>query len=146
VPKTAGAVALLTLGLIQAAQAPARYVGPGGALRNALAKQPFSPNGLSKGPDTMANGGIQQTLAALNTIVHIDMDVLDPREVMDHGNKVPGGPSSDELARLFEEIFRRYSKASAIGFAAIPSRDEGGLSIAAVNRMVTAAVKGVQAR
>ena len=57
--------------------------------------------------------------------IHIDMDVLDPREVMDHGNKVPGGPSSDELARLFEEIFRRYSKASAIGFATIPSRDEG---------------------
>ena len=78
--------------------------------------------------------------------VHIDMDVLDPREVMDHGNKVPGGPSSEELARLFEEIFRRYPKASAIGFATIPSRDEGGLSIAAVNRMIAAAVKGVQAR
>ena len=78
--------------------------------------------------------------------IHIDLDVLDPREVMDHGNKVPGGPSSEELARLFEEIFRRYSKASAIGFATIPSRDEGGLSIAAVNRMITAAVKGVQAR
>jgi hypothetical protein len=74
------------------------------------------------------------------------MDVLDPREVMDHGNKVPGGPSSEELARLFEEIFRRYPKASAIGFATIPSRDEGGLSIAAVNRMIEAAVKGVQAR
>mgnify|MGYP003297334332 CR=1 FL=1 len=25
--------------------------------------------------------------------VHIDMDVLDPREVMAHQNKVPGGPS-----------------------------------------------------
>ena len=47
--------------------------------------------------------------------VHIDMDVLDPREVMGHGNKVPGGPSSDELARLFETIFRRYPSASAIG-------------------------------
>jgi arginase len=78
--------------------------------------------------------------------IHIDMDVLDPREVMDHGNKVPGGPSSEELARLFEEIFKRYSKASAIGFATIPSRDEGGLSIAAVNRMIAAAVAGVQAR
>ena len=30
------------------------------------------------------------------------MDVLDPREVMGHGNKVPGGPSSQELAALFE--------------------------------------------
>ena len=78
--------------------------------------------------------------------VHIDMDVLDPREVMGHGNKVPGGPSSEELARLFESIFRRYDKASAIGFATIPEVDEGGLSIAAVNRMIAAAVRGVQAR
>jgi len=78
--------------------------------------------------------------------VHIDMDVLDPREVMGHGNKVPGGPSSEELARLFEMIFRRYPSASAIGFATIPARDEGGLSLAAVNRMIAGAVKGLKAR
>jgi arginase len=78
--------------------------------------------------------------------VHIDMDVLDPREVMGHGNKVPGGPSSEELAALFETIFRRYPTASAIGFATIPSTDEGGLSLAAVNRMIAGAVRGVQAR
>jgi len=78
--------------------------------------------------------------------VHIDMDVLDPREVMGHGNKVPGGPSSEELARLFEMIFSRYAKASAIGFATIPSTDEGGLSLAAVNRMIAGAVRGVQSR
>ncbi len=78
--------------------------------------------------------------------VHIDMDVLDPREVMGHGNKVPNGPSSEELARLFEAIFTKYPKASAIGFATIPATDEGGLSIAAVNRMIAGAVRGVQAR
>lgn len=78
--------------------------------------------------------------------VHIDMDVLDPKEVMGHGNKVPNGPSSEQLARLFEAIFTRYPKASAIGFATIPSTDEGGLSIAAVNRMIAGAVRGVQAR
>ncbi len=33
---------------------------------------------------------------------HVDMDVLDPREVMGHGNKVPNGPSSEELAKRFE--------------------------------------------
>src|SRR5918995_2062412 len=60
--------------------------------------------------------------------VHIDMDVLDPLEVAGHGNKVPGGPSSEELARLFEEIFRRYDKASAIGFATIPAVDTAGVS------------------
>jgi arginase family enzyme len=78
--------------------------------------------------------------------VHIDMDVLDPREVEGHGNKVPNGPSSEQLAALFEQIFRRYPKASAIGFATIPSTDNGGLSIAAVNRMITGALKGVRAR
>ena len=78
--------------------------------------------------------------------IHIDMDVLDPREVMAHQNKVPDGPSSEQLAALFEQIFRRYPKASAIGFATIPATDSGGLSIAAVNRMIAAAVKGVQAR
>jgi arginase len=78
--------------------------------------------------------------------VHIDMDVLDPREVMGHGNKVPNGPSSEQLATLFETIFSRYPSASAIGFATIPSIDEGGLSLAAVNRMITGAIRGVKAR
>ena len=78
--------------------------------------------------------------------VHIDMDVLDPREVEGHQNKVPGGPTSEELARLFEMIFTRYPKAAAIGFATIPARDEGGLSIAALNRMILGAARGLQAR
>jgi hypothetical protein len=46
----------------------------------------------------------------------------------------------------FEAIFARYPKASAIGFATIPATDEGGLSIAAVNRMIAGAVRGVKAR
>ena len=78
--------------------------------------------------------------------VHIDMDVLDPREVMGHGNKVPNGPSSEQLARLFDTIFRRYPKASAIGFATIPTADEGWLSLSAVNRMIAGAIQGVKAR
>ena len=41
------------------AQAP-KYVGSDGAVRVALAKQPLSPNGPSKGPTTMADGGIQR--------------------------------------------------------------------------------------
>jgi hypothetical protein len=78
--------------------------------------------------------------------VHIDMDVLDEREVMAHQNKVPGGPTSQELADLFEKIFTRYPKASAIGFATIPSPDAGGVALAAVNRMIAGAVRGVKAR
>jgi arginase len=78
--------------------------------------------------------------------VHIDMDVLDPGEVMGHGNKVPNGPSSEQLARLFEAIFSRYPKASSIGFATIPATDEGGLSIAALNRMIAGAIRGLKTR
>lgn len=78
--------------------------------------------------------------------VHIDMDVLDPREVEGHQNKVPNGPSSAELAKLFEMIFSRYPKAAAIGFATIPARDDGGLSIAALNRMILGAVEGLRQR
>src|SRR5262249_62017586 len=78
--------------------------------------------------------------------IHIDMDVLDPREVMGHVNKVPNGPSSEQLAALFETIFSRYPKASAIGFATIPATDETGLSLAAVNRMIVAAIRGVKVR
>jgi len=36
--------------------------------------------------------------------------------------------------------------ASAIGFATIPSPDEGGLALASVNRMIAGAVRGVKAR
>lgn len=65
---------------------------------------------------------------------------------MGHGNKVPDGPSSEQLATLFEAIFSRYPKASAIGFATIPSTGEGGLSFAAVNRMIAGAIRGLKAR
>jgi len=78
--------------------------------------------------------------------IHIDMDVLDPTEVPFHGNAVPGGPSSHELATLFEQIFARYPSASAIGFATIPSRDPDGVGLAAVNRMIEGAVRGVLRR
>jgi arginase len=106
---------------------------------------------LNVGDLRTASAAVWAQLDRLNAIsdrlyIHIDMDVLDPREVMGHGNKVPGGPSSEELARLFEQIFRRYDKASAIGFATIPSTDAGGLSIAAVNRMIEGAVRGVAGR
>ena len=63
-----------------------------------------------------------------------------------HLDPPPDGPSSEQLATLFEAIFSRYPKASAIGFATIPATDEGGLSIAAVNRMIAGAIRGVQAR
>ena len=52
------AIILIASGVAQAQ----RYTASDGRLRVALAKQPFSPNGTSAGPNTMANGGIQQIL------------------------------------------------------------------------------------
>ena len=78
--------------------------------------------------------------------IHVDMDVLDASEVPKHYFPVPGGPSSQELAVLFERIFARYPRAAAIGFATIPPSDPDGLAITALNRMILGAVKGVQAR
>ena len=42
--------------------------------------------------------------------IHIDMDVLDPREVEGHQNKVPNGPSSEEprsVVRDDQSLLRR---------------------------------------
>ncbi|HSL24162.1 MAG TPA: arginase family protein [Vicinamibacterales bacterium] len=99
---------------------------------------------------TMSDGVIRQmdrlTQLTDKIYLHVDMDVLDPAEVEGHGNKVPNGPSSEQLARVFETICARYPKVSGIGFATIPAKDEGKLSLAAVNRMIVAAVRGVKAR
>jgi mono/diheme cytochrome c family protein len=48
------------------------------------------------------------------------------------------------LLLLLRQIFARYPKATAVGFATIPASDPGGLSIAAVNRMIVGAVDGVR--
>jgi hypothetical protein len=45
-----------------------------------------------------------------------------------------------------QQIFVRYPSASAIGFATIPGNDPDGLSLAAVNRMIEGAIRGVQRR
>jgi hypothetical protein len=64
--------------------------------------------------------------------------VTSVRRTTDHGPR--------HAFDAFEAIFSRYATASAIGIATIPQRDEGGLSLAAVNRMIAAGVRGVKAR
>src|SRR4030095_2323560 len=62
-----------------------RYTGADGKLRVALAQQPFSPNGTSPGPKTMANGGIQQQLAALGATVKLQEAALTADENTEYG-------------------------------------------------------------
>ena len=79
--------------------------------------------------------------------VHIDMDVLDPREVQGHGLTVPDGPTSEELAAALTEMFR-YPRVAGLGIASTPAfdADPEGLSRQAAYRLIMGAVEGVRAR
>jgi arginase len=79
--------------------------------------------------------------------VHIDMDVLDPREVPGHSLNVPDGPTSAELAAALTEMFR-YEKVAALGIASTPSgaRDPENVSREAAYRLIEGALEGVKRR
>ena len=62
-----------------------RYKAADGKLRVALAQQPLGPNGPSKGPDTMATGGIQKILADLGATVRVERAQLTPFEDTEYG-------------------------------------------------------------
>jgi arginase len=94
----------------------------------------------------------RQTLASLSArvdrlYVHIDMDVLDPREVSGHSLTVPNGPTSTELATAVVDMFKD-PKAAAIGIASTPTgeRDQQGLAVKAAYELIRAAVRGWQQR
>jgi arginase len=79
--------------------------------------------------------------------VHVDMDVLDPKEVAGHPLTVPGGPTSLELAAALTEMFE-HEKAAAFGVASTPSgaNDRDGASRQAAYNLILGALKGVQQR
>jgi len=97
---------LLTL-LIAAASlvaptAQTRYKDPGvdGKLKVALVQQPLGPNGPSKGPDTMAAGGIQKILADLGATVRIEKAQLTTLEETEYGGWKKLGLSLGHFADL----------------------------------------------
>ena len=77
-----------------------RYVAPDGAVRVALAKQPLSPNGPSKGPTTMAEGGIQKILAELGATVRVDEARLTAQQETEYGGWKKLGMSLGHFADL----------------------------------------------
>jgi arginase len=79
--------------------------------------------------------------------VHVDMDVLDPKEVAGHPLTVPNGPTSLELAGALTQMFR-HEKAAAFGVASTPSgdHDKEGLSRQAAYNLVLGVVKGLEER
>src|SRR5688572_2842498 len=62
-----------------------KYLDASGQVRVALSKQPLSPNGPSKGPATMAQGGIQPILEALGAIVRVEEARLTAEEDTEYG-------------------------------------------------------------
>src|SRR5215475_11759845 len=62
-----------------------RYTASDGRLRVALVKQPFSPTGISVGPNTMANGGVQRVLAEMDAVVRIEEVSLTSTEATEYG-------------------------------------------------------------
>lgn len=78
--------------------------------------------------------------------VHIDLDILDASEMPYHNYPTENGPTSYEFAALFKDIFTKYPKAAAIGFASIPAKDPDNIGLNAVNRMVVGAVEGIKIR
>ncbi len=78
--------------------------------------------------------------------IHIDMDVLEPEEVMGHGLTVADGPSSLELGTALTKMFS-YKKAAALGIASYPAgRDEDGLSLKAAYRLIQGTIEGLKDR
>src|SRR5258705_8162336 len=77
------AVALLLPSLTHAQ----RYTGADGKLRVSLAQQPFSPNGTSVGPRTMAQGGIQQILSGLGATIRVQEAALTADENTEYGGR-----------------------------------------------------------
>jgi arginase len=79
--------------------------------------------------------------------VHVDMDVLDPREVPGHPLAVPGGPTSRELAAAIAEMFA-HEKVGALGIASTPfgERDPDGVSRQAAYALILGAVDGLARR
>jgi arginase len=78
--------------------------------------------------------------------VHVDIDVLDPKEIPGHGLPAEGGPSVSQLGAAFEIMFR-FPKVRGLGIAGYPvGRDPDGITLKSVYALIEHAVKRVRAR
>src|SRR5262245_3847491 len=101
-PGLAGLTAAVLLALAPL-HAQTKYVGGDGKLRVALAKQPLSPTGPSKGPTTMAEGGIQKILGDMGATVRVDEARLTAKEDTEYGGWKRLGMSLGHFADLVEK-------------------------------------------
>jgi hypothetical protein len=95
------AVAIAALAAsLEAGQSRPKYLDPAGKVRVALSQQPLSPNGPSKGPATMAAGGIQKILADLGAVVRVEEARLTANEQTEYGGWKKLGMSLGHFADL----------------------------------------------
>ena len=109
--------------------------------------QHLSTADLANRPD-LVRAQIERLAESTDVIyVHIDMDVLDPREVAGHPLTVANGPTSLELASALHEMFK-HPKVAALGIASTPAneRDPEGLSLTAAYNLIEGALNGVLQR
>ena len=98
---------LLGLALATAAvpmRAQQKYVDASGKLRVALAKQPLSPTGPSKGPTTMAEGGIQPLLERMGAVMRVEEARLTADEDTEYGGWKRLGMSLGHFADLVNRM------------------------------------------
>ena len=78
--------------------------------------------------------------------VHVDLDVLDPREVSGHPLTVPDGPTGAELGEAIRVMFS-FPKTAALGIASYPHTDDPGqLTLKAIHTMIAGAIEGISER
>jgi hypothetical protein len=78
-------LALALAAVVAPVRAQQKYVDASGKLRVALARQPLSPTGPSKGPATMADGGIRPILEGMGAVVRVEEARLTPEEDTEYG-------------------------------------------------------------
>jgi len=109
--------------------------------------QHLSTLDLTRRPEAV-RAQIRRLAASTDVIyVHVDMDVLDPREVPGHPLTVPDGPTSVELADALAAMFEE-PKVAALGIASTPAgdRDPDRVSLRAAYNLVKGALRGVRGR
>jgi arginase len=79
--------------------------------------------------------------------VHIDLvDIVDDKEHPSVEMTFPEGPTSSELAKALEVMFR-YQKTAALGIASYPAgRDADKMFLKAAHRVVEGAIRGIKSR
>ncbi len=78
--------------------------------------------------------------------VHVDIDVLDPKDIPGHGLPSEGGPNVSELGAAFEIMFRN-TKVGGLGIAGYPvGRDPDKVTLKSVYTLIEHAIRGVKSR